>query len=305
MSHNAFIRVPDGIWAAIPVLHGELTQMDQTLFKCVNGDDGGTWAPSSLITIGGHGLNVTADFFANGFCNINSNASIGSSPTDALDVFSTSNFHGPSSFVGITATTLSVSGDATLDGFTFAQSIIASGSTTVMDLSCTTLEASGAVACSSTLAVDGTLAVAGLSTLHGVNCTTLIASGNVNAINLLTAAGAALSGPITFTSTGRVVKRVTTSSSTSITTIGPRNCDVLIITSLGSNGSVIIDDTGAQNGDEMRVVNMSSSFLAIVQDPVGPSTILSLKNSTGETPSALFMRVGGTWQWISRDPKNP
>ena len=61
MAAFSYVR-PGGIWSAgIPVLHGELTQLDQDHFKAPNFAEGGTYAPSSAVILGGAGLNVTAD----------------------------------------------------------------------------------------------------------------------------------------------------------------------------------------------------------------------------------------------------
>jgi len=62
MSHFAYVRAL-GIWNPTQVvLHQELQSFDQQLFKAINGDDGGTWAPGAFITIGGAGLQVTTNF---------------------------------------------------------------------------------------------------------------------------------------------------------------------------------------------------------------------------------------------------
>ena len=57
MSHNSRIRTP-GTWTG-SFLPSEFTTLDANLAAAVNGDDGGVWAPSSLLTIGGLGLSVT------------------------------------------------------------------------------------------------------------------------------------------------------------------------------------------------------------------------------------------------------
>lgn len=59
MAHNALIR-PGGVWntlSAVTKLEWETFDLRQ--FQSINGDLGGTWAPSSQIIIGGSGLRVT------------------------------------------------------------------------------------------------------------------------------------------------------------------------------------------------------------------------------------------------------
>lgn len=54
-----------GNWAGVTVVdRAWLTTIDQNQQKAINGDEGGTWAPSSIITIGGDGLSVTGEFSA-------------------------------------------------------------------------------------------------------------------------------------------------------------------------------------------------------------------------------------------------
>ncbi len=61
MPHNDYVRTAtSGVWSPLDVpTAAEFTYLDQTLFKAINGDDGGTWAPAAVITIGGLGLTVT------------------------------------------------------------------------------------------------------------------------------------------------------------------------------------------------------------------------------------------------------
>lgn len=57
MAHNAYRKSPAGNWAGVTVLlDADMSWFDQLLFKQVNGDDGGTWAPTTPITIGGAGI---------------------------------------------------------------------------------------------------------------------------------------------------------------------------------------------------------------------------------------------------------
>ncbi len=56
MAHNTRIRI-DGAWMiGPPVLSGEWLTLDTNLTKALNGDGGGTWTPTSVVTIGGAGM---------------------------------------------------------------------------------------------------------------------------------------------------------------------------------------------------------------------------------------------------------
>jgi hypothetical protein len=54
-----------GDWSAVTGIDlSWMTTIDQNQQKAINGDEGGTWAPSSVITIGGDGLTVSGAFTA-------------------------------------------------------------------------------------------------------------------------------------------------------------------------------------------------------------------------------------------------
>ena len=59
MSHNAYIR-PANVWSGSKTfLTVELTALALQAYQSINGDLGGAWAPSSIITIGGSGMEIT------------------------------------------------------------------------------------------------------------------------------------------------------------------------------------------------------------------------------------------------------
>src|SRR5215467_12676688 len=61
--HNAHIRTP-GTWTGI-LLAAELTAIAFGLEQALNGDDGGVWAPGSIIEIDGAGVSVTGPTYFN------------------------------------------------------------------------------------------------------------------------------------------------------------------------------------------------------------------------------------------------
>lgn len=57
MAHFDYLNPPAGVWNDSDVPGGAaFTSLDQQLYKAINGDDGGTWAPLAVIDIGGLGL---------------------------------------------------------------------------------------------------------------------------------------------------------------------------------------------------------------------------------------------------------
>lgn len=60
MAHNTRVRADLTAWeAAIPLEPSELDALDEGQFSAINGDDGGVWAPTDPIIIGGAGIEFT------------------------------------------------------------------------------------------------------------------------------------------------------------------------------------------------------------------------------------------------------
>jgi hypothetical protein len=67
MAHNNRTRVNLAAWAAGTALTpAEIDDLDQKTFESINGDDGGTWNPSSVIEIGGQGLKTSGPLIVAG-----------------------------------------------------------------------------------------------------------------------------------------------------------------------------------------------------------------------------------------------
>src|ERR1043166_6904113 len=66
MAHRARIRSP-GMWTPLSVFYAvELELLDQAQFTSPDFDNGGVWAPSSAVVVGGSGIDVTGTFAASG-----------------------------------------------------------------------------------------------------------------------------------------------------------------------------------------------------------------------------------------------
>jgi hypothetical protein len=64
MAHNTRIRFP-GTWTPLSVLYAaELERLDAAQFAAIDGDAGGTWAPSDPVIVGGDGVHVTGTLTA-------------------------------------------------------------------------------------------------------------------------------------------------------------------------------------------------------------------------------------------------
>lgn len=98
MAHFVLTRASLAAWGATPaVIAAEFWSLDNQVYKAINGDEGGTWAPSAVITIGGSGVTITgpsefsdiqtAEF--NGPANFNDNMTLDSAATFSLSGAST------------------------------------------------------------------------------------------------------------------------------------------------------------------------------------------------------------------------
>lgn len=63
MSHNTYTRVGGNWTDGVDTLtEADLESFEAKMFKSVNGDDGGTWAPAAPIVIGGSGIRLAGAF---------------------------------------------------------------------------------------------------------------------------------------------------------------------------------------------------------------------------------------------------
>lgn len=89
MAHLGYRKGPSGSWLGVTeILPADMTYFDQTLAKCVNGDEGGTWAPTSPIIIGGSGLTAnlvgTTHVLSGGHLTIDAGATLNFASGSAL-----------------------------------------------------------------------------------------------------------------------------------------------------------------------------------------------------------------------------
>jgi hypothetical protein len=103
------------------------------------------------------------------------------------------------------------------------------------------------------------------------------------------------------TGAGRVGKRlVQLSTGSDITAHGPATADTIIVTALSADVTLTINDTGAVDGDEIRIKNLSSSHLLTIDDPIN-GTFIALKSFSGFRNCCVVVRAGGAWDVLSQD----
>lgn len=300
MSHFAYTR-PGGTWSAFSALFSaDMASLDQKTFKSINGDDGGTWAPSSPITIGGSGINIT------GLASIAHNAVIGTTGADILQVISTSVFvNGLSSSVDIQASRDVTAGrNLFVTGFiTGNNGISITGSCAFQSTTVTSLATSGNAFISGTFHSAGaaqfdsgvttsSLVVSGATTLSGaLSATSISASGAV------VAAGGTLSAPLFYTSTGRPVRTPVIGATSGGGTLDPAVGSIYFFASGMSSQTYALATVGVQNGDTIEVaLQTGTSGTLTVTGALGGS--ISMRHySAGDVWGVKLVYIGSLSAW--------
>jgi len=295
MSHNAYVR-EFGIWNPGVVFHGELQALDQTLFKAINGDDGGTWAPLIPIIIGGAGL--TSRFVGTSFMQNGSVLHFNSGSTLTMD-------GGSQAFI---SADLTLNSGSTLTSF---------GTVTIA--SDALLEA----AAGSTVRVSGnfeTISAGGTSTF-GADCffnafcdfeasVTFGAGGDVSFQGPTTFAGQAnmgggvvMSNNLAMSGTGTVLWRVVPGAKEDHTYSVSQVDEIVVDSSLGTAVTYSIDNTGASEGKRIRIsafglpanVNIGVTIQKLSPSPTVLTALSGLTQGlVREWVELVFL--GGTWR---------
>jgi len=282
-----FSRIQPTGWATNQkLLSTEMNQLDLDHSRALDGNAGGTFAPSSALVINGSGLQVGGSGFSCNTFASTGNCTLGN---DVADV------HQWNGTLATTNGTLSVAGTGTvaLSGTT----LLSIAGTCSVDVDCdmqvNTCTFGGAVVCNSSITVTGTLNGNG-------DCNIGNGSGDTHSLTgTLTVGGSSIIG---FASSGRIRYRTSSVSSDADASITPQTADVYFIPDgvLSVNRNFTIDDTSCANGDELRVVceEATGGVAAVVRIP-GPTTVATISRNAATSPFAVkLMRIGGTWRVI-------
>jgi hypothetical protein len=338
MAHHTRVRANFAAWSTGAVTQTEWDKFDTNLFKSINGDEGGVWAPSSVIEIGGSGLQVSGPFLAS------ADATIGTTSADDLTVWSTSTFIGPTNF-GITT----FGGTATFNG-----ALVANGNVTLGNAASDTLTVVAASTFQNDLTIGVTSADAlqvwststfigptafgvatfgGASTFNGtaefnnnvtftdgvtfevqtdfegdvtigtssvdallVNSSTtffenVIFSDTVELLN-----NAIVAAPIFFSGTGRVPMRTGVATDAS-GAYSPTTANMYRVapTTITTTRTYSISNTGAMDGDWLWFGIGPQGFSLSFEDHLGGALITFTAGTQGY---ALFVRMSGTWRLL-------
>jgi hypothetical protein len=226
MSHFAYFYAGGVINPNTVLPHDFFTHLEQNLFKAINGDDGGTWAPGAAITIGGAGIVISGPSVFSGVVELSGTSAsfLGSS----LTLNSSSPFvaQGTSQFEGAT-------------GFTAA--VTYTGTTVDVLDSPLTLDSL------SPLVANGTATFNDTATFtSGV-----VHSGATSMQSVSIQAASVISAPVTMSGNGQIVSRIAFGSdSSSLPPFSKSLADLVIIEDsvLTAPRTYVLDSVGAQAG---------------------------------------------------------
>lgn len=285
MSHFAYTRA-GGIWnIGTSLLAAEMASIDAKTFASLNGDAGGTWAPSAVITIGGQGLSVPA------------NVTLGTGGTTGLTVNSSSVFNFVTNFLGTTRI--------------LADSRFGDDNTTTCTMNSSFVINSGFVS-----NANSSFAGSGVHLTFGTGTVLTLATGS----SLVCSAGAlfnasvtcgstlAVTGAATFSSdvviggTGSIVERVVLGTAAN-GTYSVSTADVVFLSqALSTSGSYTytLDHVGAVTGKKMRISLEEGCAISVQVNDITGGHIISgstvIGNSAGNYTSMDLVFVNSQWR---------
>lgn len=296
-----------GLWTALsPLLHTEMEHLDDKTSKALNAEEGGSWAPSTKIEIGGEGIKITGLAEFTGEFKVTSEAKLqggahvsGGNLTVSLHASIQGN-------LGVDGT-LTVAGASTLDNTTVqgdlnvstnldvqGTSHLAGNVTADNDIGCERLAIHGAHEGSNAFTLRGSGYVSGGFTVMGAaqvgGALTLL--GNASVAGTLTVTdNATLNG--TTVAKGRFKRRVLTMTDAA-TTVSVSDYDLVYVSStvLTANRSLAISTTGAEEGDVVRFITKNSTHSVDVDWGDGAVSFIVANDKQQWLEVTL---IGGVW----------
>ena len=253
MAHNTRVRAP-GFWISLStLLPAEMESFDAQLYKAINGDGGGVWAPSAVIEIGGSGIKITGACQVTSLAQLQFGAAItGGNLTVSLNasVQGTLTVQGSAILQGganITGGNLTVSLDADVQGNLTAGVVGIGGA----------VEGGYALKVTGAAKVTGALDVLGLGTFATAQVTGAFQVGGATTL----AGAVSLTQPLTPSGSGRVRVRPAIGADAN-TTYNAGDADVILIRpgDLSAPRTYTLGTTGAAAGD--RIVFTSRTNVA-------------------------------------------
>lgn len=282
MAHFDFTR-PGGIWASPAVVqNAELADLDAKTRASINGDGGGTWSPTSVITIGGSGLAVSTTLTVSGTLNVTGNTVIGDDVSDTLTVNAASEFAGNVSF----------------------NSEVTFNSNAIFELS---------VLFGDAVNVLSTLNVSGVSTLASATIASLTASGAA-AFNGPVGLGDGPGDTITIAGTTNIENRVYCTGFGRVThrsEVGgdsDHTYDPAIVrhvyvppSTLTLNRVYTVYDANAADDDEITILTDDTGHSIGIKIGTELTPRYSIQNASGQDRAVHLKRILGNWVRLERE----
>lgn len=290
MSHNAYIR-PSGVWnTGIVVLHGEFAAFDLAQFQSINGDLGGTWAPSSVITIGGSGLTVTGLFNATSFSHFSANVQI----DNGLGVQGGQSFEG-----GQLTDTLLVSGHTQL-GTTAADTLTVNADATFAHLSTFTGTATFNGAINANNVAVTVLAATSITTGSLVATAPSAFVSTLDVQNTLSVSGgAAVTTPMTCSATGRMARPPALGAASGGGTFDVRVASVYFFQVGMSAQTYALGTTGVLNGDTLEIaMELGEAAVLTVTGGIGGGFTMK-RFTTGDVWGVKLVYFSALSSWVA------
>jgi hypothetical protein len=273
--HNSFIHGGNGsgAWPTgfVPG-QAEWQQIDQYLFEALNGDKGGSWAPTTPIVIGGSGLDVT------GLLQVDGNMLVQGS---SLNILANTTVAGTCDFLAATtyAASSTFNGAVTFaNGFTTATAGTATFGRPAVFNSTATFNAAASF--------TTTLGVTGLATFTG-GFTTGPAGNTLNGTT--TTADIVNLGGITMSGTNAVMRWRRVSGTDADHTYAISAADIVVVRAGGltANRTYTVDNTGCTGGECILFINNDAGAHSI-----------TLKQANGTTTIVTLVVAAGNWNGV-------
>lgn len=302
MAHFSRVRV-FGLWVVnSTLLPTEMELFDAQLSKAINGDEGGVWAPSSLIEVGGSGIKITGPFVVTSEAQLQGGATV---TGGNLSVADDANIQGNATVGG----TLEVTGETTItDDLNVGNDATIQGE----------LEVDGATNLGDNLSVDGSIQATGGVTASGdLSGARLALAGSHEGANKLTVRGNSyfdgsvsivggmqMNGSATLNADlivqgvtqakGRFRKRMFTVSADSAQVVNIADYDIVRLPAgvLTVDRVLTVETTNAVAGDVMRVFTEdTTNFLEVQASAVNTP----IKRLSGSIAWLELIYTGSAW----------
>lgn len=291
MAHNSLIHA--GGWLpGYVVTTADFVALDTAQFKSINGDDGGTWAPAAVVTIGGAGLTVSSQLSVGTTLALGS-ASVTGSPTISAAPTLTGTWTWTNGAILLNGTSILVASAAgTSISVTTGSAINIGGGASLSFAATSTI--TGTIACSANCTFSGTTVQ--FTGAGGPAFTTGFLLTGASPFSLAIGSTFSNGGIISNTATGHIRDRVVTGVD-GTHTYAITDADEVQAGALTAARTYTVTNTGAAQGDRMRFGNQSGFILTLRDDA---AALIYTLNPAGFATTTLFVDLvfhAGQWRF--------